>query len=244
MSVLKKWLRAGTSLSLVILLGIFATACGVSEEELSKIKTQGDRYLAQGLDPEGYSKADIEKMSDREQYELFKKRYERMHEVAGDVMTAAAGPAVEWKVLAFGFVPFAGGRGQNPMPRGAKSEDTYVFDMALFLDVEGPLDYKTVVESMRAWMIEQDYSVGEIGDDPAAPVGLRFNGLTQDGFLVDFSAGEGFMHMNVFAGPYWGNARELGQLLAGNPQELLDQFEFILPYEFLPFPEFRGDKTY
>ena len=64
--MVKKWLRAGTSLSLVILLGIFATACGVSEEELSKYKTQGDRYLAQGLDPEGYSKGEVFKLSDRE----------------------------------------------------------------------------------------------------------------------------------------------------------------------------------
>ena len=159
-------------------------------------------------------------------------------------MTAAAGPDKEWEVLDYGFVTSPGGRGQNPLPRGAKSEDTYVFDMALFLRFESTLDYKTAVENMQAWMVEQGYNTTEVGDALGPPTALSVKGLTEDGFLIWFDAGETFMHIDFFAGPYWGNARELGQLLAGNPQELLDQFEFILPYEHLPFPEFRGDKAY
>ena len=230
------------ALLLAALLPVAATGCGPSEAELAKIKTQGDRYLAQGLDPEGYSKADIEKMSDREQYELFKKRYERMHEVAGDIMTVAAGSDREWEVIAFGFEPESGDSGQNPLPRGAKPEETYTFSISLITSFDEPIDYQAVVEKMQAWMNEQNYNTSDIGDIGYGP---QVNGLTQDGIQTWFASNErNNMLLDIFPGPYWGNARELGQLLAGNPQELLDQFEFIMPYEFLPFPEFSGDKAY
>lgn len=240
--MLKKWLRSGTVVLLMVLLGVFATACGVSEEDLSKYKTQGDRYLAQGLDPEGYSKADIEKMSDREQYELMKKRYERMYEVAGDIMTEAAGPDKEWEVLSFGFVPDSGDRGQNPIPRGARPEDTYTFSVTLIAKFDEPIDYQAVVENMQAWMNEQDYNTSDIGDIGHGP---QVNGLTQDGIQTWFAANDGNnMLLDVFPGPYWGDADKLRRLKSSTPDELLDQFEFILPYEHLPFPEFRDDKAY
>ena len=63
----KRFYRLSFALLLAALLPAATTGCGPSDVELAKHKTQGDRYLAQGLDPDGYSKADIEKMSDREQ---------------------------------------------------------------------------------------------------------------------------------------------------------------------------------
>ena len=234
-------LRLISVLLLAVLLPVTVAGCGPSGAELAKYKTQGDRYLVQGLDPDGYSKADVDRMSDRERYELFKKRYERMHEVAGDVMTAASGPDQVWKVQSFGFVSSAGGWGQNPLPRGAKPEDIYAFDIGLFLDIEQGLDYKLVVEKMRAWMIKQDYNTGEIRDNPAAPIGLMFSGLTQDGYLVDFSASEGFMHIRIFAGAYWGESDKLNRIVGDFPDELQDEYTFILPYEFMPFPPYLED---
>ena len=242
MSVVKKWLRAGISLLLVILLGVFATACGVSEEELSKYKTQGDRYLAQGLDPEGYSKADIEKMSDREQYELFKKRYERAYEVAGDIMTIAAGPEQEWEVTYFGYYPDSGDLGQNPVPRGARPEDTYTFGPTIIAVFDESIDYEAVVEKVRAWMIEQGFNTSNVGD--ALHGGLQVNGLTQDGIQTWFMVDEDYMSIDAFAGPYWGDSKKLLRLLGSSPDDLDEQYRFILPYEFLPFPEFSGDKAY
>ena len=47
--------RLISALLLAMLLPLAAAGCGPSEAELAKIKTQGDRYLAQGLDPDGYS---------------------------------------------------------------------------------------------------------------------------------------------------------------------------------------------
>ena len=117
-------------------------------------------------------------------------------------------------------------------------------DTLIRADVEPPLDYKTAVENMQGWMIEQGYNTSTIGE-PYGPLdALRVDGLTDDGFLIWFQASETFMKMDVFAGPYWGNAREVGRLTAGSSEYLLTQFEFILPYEHLPFPEFRGDSPH
>ena len=238
--MVKKWLRAGTSLLLVILLGIFATACGVSEEELSKYKTQGDRYLAQGLDPEGYSKGEVFKLSDREQYELFKKRYERAYEVAGDIMTEAAGPDQEWKVSIFGISPQEGDQGQNPLPRGAKQEDAYTFHITLITHFDEPIDYQAAVEKMQAWMVEQDYNTSNIGD--YYNDGLQVHGLTQDGIQTWFIAGKkNFMRVSVFPGPYWGNADKLRRLVGDYPLELQESYSYVMPYEFMPFPPYRED---
>ncbi len=234
-------LRLISVLLLAMLLPVAATGCGPSEAELAKYKTQGDRYLVQGLDPDGYSKADIDRMSDRERYELFKKRYERMHEVAGDVMTAATGPDQEWEVSAFGFVSSAGGRGQTSLPRGAKSKDTYTFDINLFHRTEQPLDYKAAVENMQEWMVEQGYNTSTIGEFPGPPVALRVDGLTDDGFLIWFKASESSMRINIFGGAYWGDSDELNRTLSSFPRGLLDEYRFILPYEFLPFPPYRED---
>ena len=166
-----------------------------------------------------------------------------MHEVAGDIMTVATGPDREWEVIAFGFDPDSGDRGQNPIPRGTRPEDTYTFHIDLFLKGDSSMDFEAIVEKVQAWMVEQDYNTSNIGSSRYG--GLRVDGLTQDGIQTWFeTTEENNLFLNVFPGPYWGDASKLGQLLAGNPQELLDQFEFVLPYEFLPFPEFRGDKAY
>ena len=219
-----------------------AAGCGPSEAELTKIKTQGDRYLAQGLDPEGYSKADIEKMSDREQYELFKKRYERTYNVAGDIMTIAAGPEQEWEVTYFGYYPDSGDLGQNPVPRGARPEDTYTFGPTIIAQFDEPFDYKAVVEKVQAWMIEQDFNTSNIGNAHVPGDSLRVDGLTQDGIQTWFTAtSKNVMGVNIFAGPYWGDPSKLLRLLANSPDDLDEQYRFILPYEHLPFPAFRGD---
>ena len=136
--------RLISALLLAMFMPAAATGCGPTEAELAKYKTQGDRYLAQGLDPEGYSKADVEKMSDREQYELFKKRYERTYEVAGDIMTEAAGSDQEWKVVYFGYYPDSGASGKNPLPKGARSEATYTFGPILIAHFDGSINYQTI----------------------------------------------------------------------------------------------------
>ena len=230
------------ALLLAALLSVAATGCGPSEAELAKIKTQGDRYLAQGLDPEGYSKDEVFNLSDREQYELFKKRYERAYEVAGDIMTVAAGSNKEWEVIAYGPPPATGDRGQNPLPRGARPEDTYTFSVTLIAKFDEPIDYQAVVEKMQAWMNEQDYNTSDIGDIGYGP---QVNGLTQDGIQTWFAANErNNMLLDVFPGPYWGSSDKLRRLMSLPSDDLFEEFKFILPYEHLPFPEFRGDKTY
>ena len=85
------------------------------------------------------------------------------------------------------------------------------------------------------------YNTSTIGEPPGPPAALRVDGLTDDGFLIWFEAGETFMHMNIFGGAYWGESDKLNRTLSSFPRELLDEYRFILPYEYLPFPPYLED---
>ena len=89
-------------------------------------------------------------------------------------------------------------------------------------------------------MIEQDYNTSNIGSSRFG--GLRIEGLTQDGIQTWFeTTEENNLFLNLFPGPYWGDADKLRSLLKSQPRELQEQYSYVMPYEFLPFPPYRED---
>lgn len=170
------------------------------------LASSGCSFSAGARDAGGLTARDAAAMSTREHFELFRERYERVHELLAETQRLVSDGDWGWGGEAFG--PSAGTFSDRPLPGATVNpENSYFLDTLRAIRV-GEGTWKRSDADPVLGLFE------ERGWNPAvfekAPGSFRIRARTEDGYALEYTVQpNGQINVAVTSGAFWGPRQDL-----------------------------------
>lgn len=209
-----------------VVMAMSASGCVLTENEngVPMVELKGSVEDAGGV-----ARADAEAMSEREQFELFGSRYERLETILADMQRVVSED--EWTWLYKGIGPGEGLNSDVGALPGAGRGESYYLSVARAITLPDATRDREDLQPMIDYFEAQgwEYSLFE------HPEFSSVNAVTDDNYRVGFQLRELQYNVLVDAGPFWGDRIKLSDSLDRVDWEKYDRLTSV-PGVRIPFP--------
>lgn len=188
------------------------------------------------VDASGETRRAAAELSLEQQYELLAAHHQRAQQLMEQVQVRVAGADAEWTWISNGLVPRQGTVAPTPL-RGGTADNSYFLDIVRALPRTG--GDERGLRAVAAYFGERgwDYT---LKDHSASS---RVRAQTDDGFLIEYEAQRnGQSSLSVWAGPYWGDTRELLHAVARRLPADAPDIRVSVPGRSVRFPPWQDER--